>query len=214
MFALRRGNRLPAAVRGDRLCHGPSKERDRDEGEGVGGVIPVSNPAAAETERESPAFYGLVTPPPLPAHRAISVILWITHLPWAFQRCILLQLGKTENWILHFKNDYCHKSKTHYGLLLKLLYRPDIYGKLRQSYKPERVWNKMSHLVPLHFKMCFSYCCLIWMFELHCAEYGMCRDFHLLKVESVSALCFSLSFKACEGFVISQRVWKSTVVQY
>lgn len=59
------GNRLPAAVRGDSLCHGPSKERDRDGGEGEegGGVIPVSNPAA-ETERESPAFYGLETLPP------------------------------------------------------------------------------------------------------------------------------------------------------
>lgn len=85
MFVLRRSNRLPAAIRGDSLCHGPSKEQDRDGGErnGMskrgGGVIPVSNPAA-ETARGSPAFYGLVTFP-LPALQ--SLILWITHLPRA-----------------------------------------------------------------------------------------------------------------------------------
>lgn len=32
----RRGNRLPAAVRGDGLCRGPGEERDGDEGEGRG----------------------------------------------------------------------------------------------------------------------------------------------------------------------------------
>lgn len=75
MFVLRRSNRLPAAIRGDSLCHGPSKERDRDGGErnGMskrgGGVIPVSNPAA-ETARGSPAFYGLVTFP-LPALQSL-----------------------------------------------------------------------------------------------------------------------------------------------
>ncbi len=63
MFALQRSNRLPAAVRGDSFCHGPSEEGARDGGEGGGeGVIPVSNPAA-KTERGSPAFSGLVTLP-------------------------------------------------------------------------------------------------------------------------------------------------------
>ena len=69
------------------------KSGDRDGGRS--GVIPVSNPAA-ETERGKSSFLCFSTRP------AITVILWITHLPCAFQRSISLLLRKTENWILTF----------------------------------------------------------------------------------------------------------------
>lgn len=60
----RRGNRLPAAIRGGGPCHGPSEQRDGDEGEGRRGeVIPVSNPAAG-TQRKSPVLKGLPKVPP------------------------------------------------------------------------------------------------------------------------------------------------------
>lgn len=69
------------------------KSGDRDGGRS--GVIPVSNPAA-ETERGKSSFLCFSTRP------AINVILWITHLPCAFQGSISLLLRKTENWILTF----------------------------------------------------------------------------------------------------------------
>lgn len=85
MFVLRRSNRLPAAIRGDSLCHGPSKERDRDGGErnGMskrGGGNPCIESSCRNSEGKSSFLWFSNIPSARPA---ISLILWITHLPRA-----------------------------------------------------------------------------------------------------------------------------------
>lgn len=102
MFVLRRSNRLPAAVWGDRLCHGPSTELDRDGGEWKKRRREGGNPCIESCcrNRAGKSSFLCFANTDL-ACPAISAILWITHLPFAFQGCILLQLRETENWIFH-----------------------------------------------------------------------------------------------------------------
>lgn len=96
----RRGNRLPAAVRGDGPCCGRSKERDGDEGEGRGrGGNPCIKSSRGDTKEKSSSEGFIETPS---ACRSASGMLWITHSPSAVHGCHFLQLRRHENWILHF----------------------------------------------------------------------------------------------------------------
>lgn len=107
----------------DRLSLSRSEPRVRRKRRGEEGRLnPCVESGCRERERERGGESGFLRFDKSPNGRPeISLILWITPQPCAFQACNFWQIRESENWILRCEMIYRRDSKAHYSKLFKPL---------------------------------------------------------------------------------------------